>query len=228
VITFTCINCSTNSIPNSQKTACVCLPGYTANIQGGCGPTTSTCPSNQILSGNKCICIPGYAFNAYGVCTTCPLGSQPSSDQSTCTCTSSSQYFNQTSFACFQCPPNSHADQSNCLCNSGYVVINGSCVPSSQTCQSNQILSGNKCICLPGYAFNAYGVCTICPLGSQPTFDQSTCTCTSTTQYFNQTSFACFLCPSNSHANQSNCLCNSGYVVINGSCVPSSQTCQPN
>jgi hypothetical protein len=171
------------------------------------------------------MCVPGYAFNNVGICTMCPYGSQPSSDQSTCVCSSSTQYFNQSSFNCTQCPANSYANQSSCVCFPGYIIISGSCAPPSQNCSINQIINGDKCMCVPGYAFNNAGICTMCPSGSQPSSDQTTCTCNSRTQYFNLSTFTCSQCPPNSYASQMTCVCSPGYTLISGNCV-SSQTCK--
>jgi hypothetical protein len=223
---FACSACSPNSTPNSDQTTCVCIPGYTV-VNGNCAQIP-TCQTNQVLSNNVCVCISGYAFNNYGSCSACPAGSYPSADQLRCVCPSN-QIFNSNFFACSACAPNStpNSDQTTCGCISGYTVVNGNCV-QIPTCQANQVLSNNVCVCVAGYAFNTIGGCSKCPAGSSVSSDQSRCICT-TNQIFNSNSFTCTACTPNSTPNidQTNCLCISGYTLINCNCV-SIPTCQAN
>jgi hypothetical protein len=73
------------------------------------------------------MCIAGYAFY-YGVCTMCPVGSQPTSDQTRCTC-GFNKIFVPVTFSCLNCFYNSYpnADQLSCLCNQGYSSVLSTC-----------------------------------------------------------------------------------------------------
>jgi hypothetical protein len=132
---FQCISCGDNYMPDRMKTACVCKTGYQTNANGVCVSTLSiSCPNNQRMNGGKCICQPGYAFNGKNICTACPAGSQPTSDQFICIC-ANGRPFNPVSFTC----SNSLLPQT---------------LSQNSSCINNQRMSGGRCICPIGYAFN--------------------------------------------------------------------------
>lgn len=82
------------------------------------------------------------------------------------------------------------------------------------------MLYGNRCICIPGYAFDDRNICKLCPPGSQASTDQTRCVC-SQNQVFVPSNFTCSPCPSFSSPNidQSSCVCNLGYHNVSGKCV---------
>jgi hypothetical protein len=225
-INFTCVTCPANSAPSSDQLGCICNAGFNA-VNNVCAPI-QTCQGNLVLSGNQCVCPSNYAYDTNNVCTKCPSGTSASADQSKCIC-GSNQMFSKVSFTCLTCPANSipSSDQLGCMCNAGFNVVNNACAPI-QTCQVNQVLSGNLCVCISGFVYNINGACTKCPSGTSASTDQSKCIC-GPNQMWNKTTFACVLCPTNSvpTVDQLGCQCNAGFNIINNLCV-STQTCQAN
>jgi hypothetical protein len=73
----------------------------------------------------------------------------------------------------------------------------------------------NKCVCNAGYAYNK-GVCTVCPLGSKPSDDQSKCICAINNKWVPST-FSCVQCSANSSpsVDQLSCICNAGWTDYN-------------
>ncbi len=111
------------------------------------------------------------------------------------------------------CQPNStpSADQSACVCNKGFTDYNNDGICDT-VCGANQEWANNKCVCKAGFAFNN-GVCTLCPLGSKPSDDQTKCICAGDQKWV-PINFACVQCQANASpsADQSICQCKPGYT----------------
>ena len=87
LINNSCIMCPSNSVPNTQQTACVCNQGFVLNSNNTCTKintqasnisitqtnvkTDPSCPVNEIWNRTECVCIENY-FRIEKVCTKCP------------------------------------------------------------------------------------------------------------------------------------------------------------
>jgi hypothetical protein len=219
-----CTPCPAGSQASSDQFICICTNGRSFNPSSfTCSnsllppilPQNSNCPNGQRMSGSRCICPSGYAFNLQHVCTPCPAGSQSTSDQFRCLCTNG-KGFNQNTFSCNDSLSSSSLQSTNCL--------------------TNQSMSGERCVCLTGYAFNFNNICTPCPELSQSSSDQFTCICNNG-KPFDQIFFSCNSsasssiapCPMNQKLNDAGtqCICSFGYSTnsygVCTQCPPGSQ-----
>ena len=207
------MQCQANASPSADQLSCVCNNGWTD--YNGDGICDAVCGANQVWSVNKCVCSAGYAYNN-GVCTLCPLGAQPSADLSKCICGAGQKWI-QSTFSCVQCPANSSpsADQLSCICNFGYADYNGDGICEA-ACGTNQDWVVNKCVCKVGFALNSNNVCTLCPVGSQPSADKTKCVC-GINQKWVPATFSCVQCQANSSpsVDQLSCNCNAGWTDYN-------------
>jgi hypothetical protein len=134
-----------------------------------------------------------------------------------------------------------------CECDYGYTIFGGKCVSEEDRCQDlfgygarHNSLS-NQCECKVGYTFDGnscsldlpkysspthYPPVSNCPLNAELKSDGS-CYCKAGYQLsLDKMSCVAVSCGSNSVLLGSSCVCNDGYININGSCISHTQNCQ--
>ena len=219
-------NCPSNAYDNGLGT-CVCQSGYyfmnSACVQGtpcGAGSTRQ--------ADGSCACNAGYT-NYGGVCSRCPSGAIYSTQSQSCihvcgqnsiydtsvakcVCTSGygilngvcnicpSNYFISSGY-CVTCPVNSVLSKTTnkCECSEGFYTNQaGIC---ARKCGTNELYDNNSglCLCINGLA-RVNGVCTVCPSGSTPTADGSSCN----------------MCGANEEWSGGSCVCKKGYAYNSG------------
>jgi hypothetical protein len=161
-------------------------------------------------SSAYCQCETGYInVNPQGMlakCNICPYGKYFSNDLRLCVACTTGRYwfFNGSTYACH-----------------------------SLSCPPGKILSGQSCLCQPGYYSAGAGdtSCTLCSLGTYSSSSGSrTCSPCEYGKYSNATALTpCFSCrngfTTTSLANISNlsCICKEGYEMIGALCLPCSK-----
>ncbi len=107
------------------------------------------------------------------------------------------------------CPGNQYYNGTACVCNNGYVMVNGVCYV---ICAPNAYIFNSVCQCLPGFTLSNLGTCL--PTSSCPTnFIRSNgnCICPSPFGLLNS---QCVACPAYSYVNNTGyCTCNPGYTL---------------
>lgn len=183
--------CGSNSNRNDAG-ACVCNSGFTdyGGVCSKCPPgalfSSKTnkciyvCGQNSVYSESAaaCVCNPGYGMYG-GSCQTCPA-----------------DYFISNGY-CVTCPVNSNYNSAkkNCDCLTGYFTNQwGVC---AQKCATNEVYNADtqSCRCIEGLA-RVNGVCQICPQGSIPAEDGSSCS----------------VCKVNEVLINGDCVCQQGYA----------------
>jgi hypothetical protein len=125
------------------------------------------------------------------------------------------------------CGQNQYWSGSQCLCNSGYILVSGICY---QSCGSNAYIVNSQCACVPGYTYSsAYNQCVSQNVncGANFVLVNGNCVCASGYGMING---LCVSCPANSYVNGvGNCQCVTGYLLSSTTltCV-SQNTCFPN
>ncbi|KAL4460055.1 hypothetical protein ABPG73_001733 [Tetrahymena malaccensis] len=220
--------------PNSTliKDICVCNIGF-VDIGGDCKSCPQNC--NQCESQYLClVCQENYYLHVNGTCVSqCPATFNIDQAQKKCICRQNNQTCNDTcpdtflidstKQACV-CRSYSTLKKGECQCNTGYLDVSGICQPCSQNC--DQCLSQSVCaICSPNYyLLNNSNCVSECPKTFQADFSTKQCICRPNSfllkQYylfnFEKTNF--FLL-------SNNCICNNGFVDLNGECKPCSSNC---
>ena len=238
--------CGVNSRRNSDG-SCSCESGFT-NYGGTC----SKCPQGALWSSstNQCIfvcgqnaaysassascqCNPGFGLYA-GSCQTCP-----------------NNYFVSSGY-CVTCPVNSqyNSDTQNCDCQSGFYTNQvGAC---TKKCGTNEVYNTNtqSCNCVLGLG-RINGACQLCPAGSTPSSDGSSCSACKENQIlvngqcvcqqgfaFNSAQVCsacstlpngflinriCAVCPGNMIYNGNSCACPQGKIAQGSLCISQCQ-----
>jgi len=126
-----------------------------------------------------------------------------------------------------QCGPNQFWSGNRCSCVSGYIEVNSFCF---LMCRPFGYILNNQCVCIPGYVFSsATGQCVLqsSNCGSNYVFVNGNCVCPSGFGVINN---LCLTCPANSFVNNvGNCQCVAGYLLSSTtlSCVLQNN-CFPN
>ncbi len=111
------------------------------------------------------------------------------------------------------CPPNQSFVNGTCQCNQGFFLNNTICV-----CPTNETNVNGTCQCNSGLIrSDTTGRC--CPPNEQ--FFGGSCNC-NPTFYRDDGSKSC-VCPQYQHVENGTCVCDTGFLTINGSCQ-----CPPN
>jgi len=156
----------------------------------------SLCPRNCI-NQDRCLKLGGSFIN-----TICFM------------CGKDEAYQNYDCIKIIVCPQNSYLSGSQCICNSGLYMINGTC----QSCPANSSWNGNSCACYLGlYLIN--GICQKCLSNSQ--WNGTSCICN---PGYTIKSGVCEknqpTCPTDSVWDGSKCVCADTFYLDNGVCVP--------
>lgn len=187
--------CPANSTRQANG-SCKCDDGLT-NYNGFCSKCPSgalwssqtnscifVCGQNAIYSNsaNSCVCNPGYGI-LNSQCQACP-----------------NNYFISNGY-CVTCPVNSALNPSsnNCDCLTGFYTNQaGIC---TQKCGTNEDYDpiSQQCACLSGLG-RVNGVCTVCPAGSRPAADGSSCS----------------ICGNNEQLVGGVCVCQAGFALNSG------------
>ncbi len=177
-----CRNCSSVATYMS-----LCIPGSTED--------TTQCNCNAGYSGDgwQCLaCDPGYYKNTiYDDCQACPYGTF--SAQSAATACSNCKNCSIHASTLSECTPGASQDMIQCICNSGYDMLNDSCVA-----------------CIPGYyKDDPFATCAPCPSDTySSTPASSNCSsCSKCSDNANSTR----LCLQGSTYDATACVCNKGY-----------------
>ncbi|EAR93476.2 transmembrane protein, putative (macronuclear) [Tetrahymena thermophila SB210] len=200
----TCVStCPTNFIPNQTNTYCVCR-------------------LNSTQSNLQCPCNTGY-IDVNGDCKSCPSNCDVCTSQTVCFQCSINYYLTVQQTCVFPCPQTFIIDSASkkcvcganrtlqnnlCPCNSSYVDINGDCQP----CSSNCLLctSQTSCtICQQSHYLTSEMTCVAqCPLTFVVNANQTKC-----------------ICDTNRTLTNNKCVCNSGFIEIDGICQSCPQNC---
>lgn len=80
------------------------------------------------------------------------------------------------------------------------------------SCGENQVWKDDKCVCTAKYAWYN-GNCRVCPTGSIPNEDQSSCICESNSALYSSDKNLCISCPTGSQLNNARdgCECVQNY-----------------
>lgn len=227
-------NCSANSIWNGVR--CVCYTGYIF-FNGLCRFSTNPipiCPANSTFNGVACACNAGYVEVAKGQCGKCQIGTIWNGTECSKLTNCGAGYIWNTQYQMckpkgYNCGQNSEWNGVMCQCKAGYHALDNRCIScpagtifDGKSCSqvnnnnggspcsgSNQISILGQCICQNNFN-NIQGSCIQCPTGS--TWNGVYCHCLSAVNW-------CLGQPWTQNS-QTGCPCMSGYVKINGMCVP--------
>ena len=233
-----CLSCgagySTDSQASNSTNDCLVCPAHSyVQTDEVLGRTCEACPENSVsLAGSEglasCSCEPGFT-GTNDACVGCEVGKYKSvSGSHSCTLCPEGyigiQDANLTSnrvsisLACLQCEANTYTSSlSNCE----------SCPSNSQsTVGSNEI---GDCKCSPGFTGPDGGLCGACSPGTYKESEGSAiclaCPANTYQSLSSATSQAsCLACPEHTISasgsdHESDCLCQAGYFLENGSCV---------
>ncbi|EAS05890.2 zinc finger lsd1 subclass family protein (macronuclear) [Tetrahymena thermophila SB210] len=230
-----CLQCPPNcEICPSQSNCLICQSPYYLNIDKNCvsqcpdtfiGDSVNkqcVCRQNSTLTNDKCQCSTGF-FDFNGVCQSCSQNCDQCTSQSVCTICSSNYFLFNDSTCVSLCPQTFLVDSSNqkctcranstlqnnkCICNVGFVEINGQC----ESCSSNCYICSSQAVCLtcqPGYLLNFDATCiTQCLPTFVIDFTQQKC-----------------VCRTNSSLQNNSCPCNVSYQDVSGVCQKCPQNC---
>jgi hypothetical protein len=184
------------SLPDEFGSCTDCPNGGMSDGNNGClpGPTTPplSCPAGFNLINNKC--------ESY-----CPIWEKNNLLHPTLCdpiCNRNTQYFDQTTYKCLDCPPGQISDGNN-------------------GCKDAPTTAPTPLVCTPGYALNSAGTAcnSICPPWRQNNLQNpSKCDLRcpkSTHTYYDTTQFACMDCP------------NGGTTDDNNTCIAPTTTPPP-
>lgn len=125
---------------------------------------------------------------------------------------------------CYACADNSvasvgsNSNPLDCLCNPGYTADSNERWYQSSY-YGRGFMDTRQCkLCEEGKYKSTVGTgpCSDCAQGTVPSADKTMCICDST--HILNTDGECEACPSNSHAVNNQCECNTGYYVLNSAC----------
>lgn len=243
-----CVPCPPNSDSVAGSVSCVCAPGYSADAET-CVPCAlgffkpasgnhacTQCPPGteggavtpRVNASDSCVpCSPG-TFWEDGACEACGNNSFSATGAvGNCTCNAG---YALTGDACVPCAAGSYWLQHTCLPCSGaeynpYVAATAclACPPNSYGGFSNT--ADIDCQCNRGFTGSAGGPCVACAAGKYKSeLGSAACSNCSSGAYLpataSQTSNECLSCPANSsNAGGLACVCDRGFVDINGSCA---------
>ena len=234
-----CVSCSvgysTDSEASNSTNECVICPAHSyIQTDEVSGRTCESCPANSVsLAGSEglasCSCKPGFT-GTNDACVGCEVGKyKPVSGSQSCTLcpegyvgiSDSDLTSNRVSvsLACVQCEANTYTSSlSDCE----------SCPSNSQSpAGSNEL---NDCKCSPGFTGPDGGLCEPCAPGTYKESEGSAiCSACPANTYQSLTSAtsqaSCLACPEHTVSasgsdDENDCLCQAGYFLDNGSCVP--------
>ncbi|EAR93490.2 transmembrane protein, putative (macronuclear) [Tetrahymena thermophila SB210] len=231
-----CVKCPDNCQVCSSSTVCtVCANPYLLVFNKQCADScpdtyekdqnnsTCVCGSNKTETNNTCICNQGYILEG-NVCNPCPQNCQICSSTTQCT-TCVKDYYLDYKFQCgSECPPtyqkNSNMicsclggskenSQNQCICDSGQVLENGTCV----SCSSNCLMCSSST------------TCTQCSNNTYLSFDNTCINNCQDTFLADDTNRKCY-CPENESVNNDGkCDCSLGFYRVNDKCSPCPQNC---
>ncbi|KAL4480718.1 hypothetical protein ABPG72_014493, partial [Tetrahymena utriculariae] len=201
---FQCVSdCPAQFVPDSSSKKCVCR-------------------SNSTLQNQSCPCNRAYV-DLNGDCFPCPKYCSTCTSQTICSACQAGYYLATDGTCVFVCPINFIPDQANtncvcrlnstqlnlqCPCNIGYIEINGSCQQCPQFC--DVCTSQTVCFqCSQNYYLTVEGICASpCPQ----------------TFIVDSTLKKC-VCDTNRALQNLRCVCNIGYIEINGVCQQCPSSC---
>ena len=199
-----CEPCPVGQQSNSNRTACVSCP------LGKYRPSLSLndcidCPQLGICTSSALIyCQSNSKINATGTgCEWCPIGTEPSSDLSSCiSCVNGVSYRSSISAAsCSACPLNTVCTASGFTCNAGY----------------EPTLDGTGCQqCVLGYSKTSNGnsACAKCIAGTESAPDRLSCVSCVAGKYRPDTLVnKCIPCPQYATCTATYLTCNAGYKM---------------
>jgi len=125
------------------------------------------------------------------------------------------------------CPTYANFNGISCVCQTGYLMQNGQCLPVQTpvpTCPVNSEFNGVSCSCKAGYFEIRPGQCGKCPSGSywngnQCSYQQTCSQGCVVSPFNNQCIPVAQLCGPNANWNGATCCCLQGYNLINNQCV---------
>ncbi len=204
--------------------ACMCIPNYiySASANQCVLQSSPTCGTNFVLVNGVCVCPSSSGLGIInGRCVLCPANSFVNS-AGNCQCTNGFALSSVT-LSCVSsntCFPNSTPNSlGQCVCNDGFYNQGNQCIPYGN-CQNGMIYNGQTCVCPTGqYISSITGSCVPCNRNGE-TVQGNNCVCLST---FYPTAFGCTPCTPNSvySALVKQCVCVSGYTLVNNQCVSS-------
>jgi hypothetical protein len=159
-----CISCPNNTISDAGSTFCdMCPLGMTRDIN----------------DYTKCSCDQGHGLSTDGVCQQCTAGQFKDivGNVSCILCAQGSFTKYKAESACEICPQNEVTlteGSSQCVCDSAYSRLNGTCVLCPYGLTKN-VIGDQKCECSPGFGYNSSSdSCAICGRNSYKTVSGNT------------------------------------------------------
>lgn len=144
-----CRPCPANSVPNADKTSCICnspLQIFIVNRR-----LCEQCPANSSPNADQsaCVCNADYREeNGACVLDICPENAVWNQRRLICECTIPGEYL--IGRRCRACRENEVWDGDRCVCNEGFYKIFGVC----RTCDPHSFYNGSDCECNHGYYGN--------------------------------------------------------------------------
>ncbi|XP_041970680.1 uncharacterized protein LOC121727070 [Aricia agestis] len=222
-----CHNCE-----NGECTAphtCSCKDGYTKR-DDRCQPVCHDCEHGECVAPDTCRCHDGYQNDGDGkckpICHNCDNGDCIAPRD--CRCREGYEKGDDTcSPICFNCTNGECVSPGVCECRTGYERVSDECVPHCESCVNGYCSAPGMCTCDKGYQKDEEGACK--PFCSKECVN-ATCVgpdvCECLDGYIKSNEFMCkpkCACD-NGKCIESNgasiCMCNEGYNMKNGLCVP--------
>ena len=202
---------------------CKCPDNF---IRFGLGICVPDCPPGSVGYGGKCVCHDNckeWGFNGYSKSCSGGLDYDPVTD--TCRCDKPKVRALSGCIKPNPCGTNQYWCGTHCVCNYGFYMVNGACVPviPALTCPSNSVSNGVNCQCLPGFFPVTPSSCQRCPAGSS--WNGKICqvgqTCLPGYKW-DVPSQSCILaiplCSQNERWDGVTCRCVQGFHFISGAC----------
>ena len=178
-------------------------------------------PFGYILN-NQCVCIPGYVFSsATGQCVlqSSNCGSNYVFVNGNCVCPSGFGVINNL---CLTCPANSFVNNvGNCQCVAGYLLSSTtlSCVLQNNCFPNSRPNAQGQCICNDGF-YNSGNQCIPHTCQNGMVFNGVSCVCP-TGQFMDSITNQCTFCNGFGQAVQGNtCVCSSTFFPTSTGCQP--------